>query len=90
MRRKRAVKAAKKAWKKRRTNTRQAQPAGVKFRPALTADGALLFLGAKGGELEIPLEQTRGLVRLVRGLTGPELAIAVGFIERLDGGKVAG
>lgn len=83
-------KAAKKAWKTRRANAGRWRSRPAKsFRPALTADGAILFLGAKKGEFEIPRADTRALVDLVRKLTGPELAVAVGFIERLDRAEVA-
>lgn len=58
------------------------------FRPALAADGAILFLGAYRGDFEIRRAEARVVVDLVRRLSGDELAQAVDFIEQLDGAKV--
>lgn len=82
MRRKRVVKAPKGQRVKRSPAARAA------FRPALAADGAILFMGAAKGDFEIPRSEARSLVNLVRRLSGPELAVAVGFIERLDAAEV--
>jgi hypothetical protein len=85
--------AARKAWKTRRANAeRLADKNGAKaakFRPALLADGALLFLGAERGEFEIGALAAKAIVDLVRALTPEELTAAAEFIARLDGGKVA-
>lgn len=75
-----ASKAALKAWE-----TRRKRP----FRPALAADGAILMLGAKRGDFEIPREQARGLVDLQRRLTPHEIADLVNFVTRLDRAEVA-
>lgn len=58
------------------------------FRPALAADGAILLLGAKRGDFEIPREQARALVDINRRLTGDELADLVMFVTRLDNAEV--
>lgn len=58
------------------------------FRPALAADGAILFLGAHRGDFEIGGSDARVVVDLVRRLTGDELVQAVDFIERLDNAEV--
>jgi hypothetical protein len=76
MRRKRALKA----WKTRRK--------GQTFRPALAADGAILLLGAKRGDFEIPREHARALVDINRRLTGAELTDLVMFVTRLDGAEI--
>lgn len=75
MRRKRALNGSKKAVK-------------ATFRPALAADGAILFIGAHRGDFEIPRAEARVMVSLVRQLTGDELVKAVDFIERLDNAEV--
>jgi hypothetical protein len=59
------------------------------FRTALGSDGAILFLGAKKGDFEIPRTEARSLVHLLRRLNEDELAAAADFIDRLDAAEVA-
>jgi hypothetical protein len=95
--RKAGSKAAKKAWKTRRANKKRQPKTSVNgatkklppFRTALAADGAILFMGAKKGDFEIPRTEARAWSNLVRRLNEDELAAAVDFIDRLDAAQVA-
>lgn len=64
------------------------KPASRGFRPALAADGAILFLGAERGDFEIDRANARIVVDLVRRLTARELGATVQFVERLDAAEV--
>ncbi len=86
-------KAQKRSKVSKKRAARRAFKAPVKaasrgFRPALAADGALLFMGAKNGDFEIDRAHCRIVVDLVRRLTGDELVAAVEFVERLDKAEV--
>ena len=59
------------------------------FRPALAADGAILFIGAKNGDFEVRPVDVRAILNLSRRLTPVELDATITFIERLDAAKVA-
>lgn len=58
------------------------------FRPALASDGAILFMGAKGGDFEIARKEVRAVLDLVRRLTPAELGATATFLERLDKAEV--
>jgi hypothetical protein len=58
------------------------------FRPALAADGAILFMGAAKGDFEISGAEGRTVLDLVRRLTAAELGATATFLERLDRAEV--
>ncbi len=59
------------------------------FRPAIAADGAIIFLGAKRGDFEVQPVDVRAVLNLSRRLTPTELTETLAFIERLDKAEVA-
>lgn len=59
------------------------------FQVALCNDGALIFLNAKAGDLDLTRDECRGLVKAARHLEATELGDVFDFVRRLDGAEVA-
>lgn len=59
------------------------------FQVVLCSDGALLFLNATSGDLDLSRDECRGLVKAVRHLEAVELGEVFDFVRRLDKAEVA-
>lgn len=84
---------AKKGRKRRVKRTSQIPVNGAAkrrlFQVALCNDGALIFLNARAGDLDLTRDECRGLVKAARHLEATELGDVLDFVRRLDKAEVA-